>query len=136
MMRMRRNIFGRRWVTKGVSVFLLVFEAIFLNVIVPGHTRGAITLTGKIDCRSLADLGCPCCARDENHSKQKGPSRQDRSECAICHLAVRMFTAVPVDFRLGELGLLELIPPPAPEATPVVATLSVHYCRGPPAISI
>jgi hypothetical protein len=135
-MGVRLDIFNRSWATKGVAVFLLAFETIFLNVIVPGHTRGAVTLTGKSELTSLGDLGCPLCARSDDPSRQKKPSKQDQSECAICHLAVRMFTAPPVDFRLGEIGLLELIPPPAADAMPVVAALPIPFSRGPPLISI
>ena len=135
-MGVRLDIFNRSWARKSVAVFLLAFETIFLNVIVPGHTRGAVTLTGKSEIASLGDLGCPLCARSDDSSKQKKPSEQDRSQCAICQLALQMFTAPPVDFRLGEIGLLELIPPPAADVAPMVAALPIPFSRGPPVISV
>jgi hypothetical protein len=131
-----RNIFARRWPNKLVSAFLLVFQALFLNVIVPGHTRGVITLSGKNSLASMADLGCPFCSGPLKNDPKKAPSRQDQSECAICHLAVRLTIAPVIDFRLGELGLLEIIPPPMPEQAPACVVVSVQYCRGPPAISV
>lgn len=130
------NIFAWRRLNKSVAAFLLVFQTIFLNVVVPGHTRGAITTSGKVTIASLADLGCPFCPQPIKNDSKKSPSSQDRSNCAICQLAVRMTHAPVIDFRLGELGLLEVVPPPAPQIAPVCIVVPVQYCRGPPAVSI
>ena len=135
-MTMGRNIFACRRLNKSVSVFLLVFEAVFLNVIVPGHTRGVITLTGKNSVVSMADLGCPFCSHQSNSDPKKAPDGKDQQECAICHLAVRLTLPPVVDFRLGELTLLEVVPPPAPVQAPVCIIVPVQYCRGPPVISV
>jgi hypothetical protein len=131
-----RNIFAYRRLSKSVSIFLLLFQTIFLSVIVPGHARGVITLSGKIASVSLADFGCPLCREGHKNDPKKAPSQQDRSECAICHLAIRITTSPPVDFRLGELTLLEVVDPPAAEAVPVNVAVSTQFCRGPPAVSI
>ncbi len=40
--------------TRLTAVFLLVYEALFLNVVLPGHTRGAITLDGRHVARAAA----------------------------------------------------------------------------------
>jgi hypothetical protein len=114
-----------------VCAFLLGFQAFFLNVVIPGHTRGVITLSGKSGVCSAADLGCPFCRH--SGGPQKSPTSKNPSDCAICHLALRITTNPPIDFHLDDLGLLELaVIPPRP--APIVATIVlVHFSRGPPA---
>jgi hypothetical protein len=127
----RRRIFRRDRGRKILCWFLFGFQALFLNVIVPGHTRGIITLSGKTTAASAADLGCPFCAPARTDPK-KAPTKKDRDECAICNLAIRITPWVPIDFGLGFLGLLKLLPVPTPQTAQFVAVIPVHYCRGPP----
>jgi hypothetical protein len=131
-MRAGRNIFGWRRLNKSVAIFLLVFQSVFLNIIVPGHTRGVITLSGKVTVGSIADLGCPFCPQPIRKDPKKAPTSQDRAQCAICQLAIRITHAPVIDFRLGELGLLEVVPPSVREAAPVCMVILVPHCRGPP----
>jgi hypothetical protein len=106
------RIFARRSASRLACAFLLVYQFVFLNIVLPGHTRGAITLSGKSSVASLANLGCPFCARP-NHPK-KSPTRQDQSDCAICHLAARISPPLVIDFTPPRLGLAEILDPPAP----------------------
>jgi hypothetical protein len=129
------NILARRRLNKLVSVFLLAFQTIFLNFIVPGHTRGVVTLSGKNSLASIADTGCPFC-RPVKTDPKKAPSREDQSDCVICNLAIRLTIAPTIDFKLDELGLLEMVPPPRSDPAPICIAIPVHYCRGPPAISV
>jgi hypothetical protein len=135
-MRLTVGTFDRRPITRWVAVFLLAVEAIFLNLIVPGHTRGVITLSGKCSCNGLADLGCPLCAHRVSDDPKKAPTSQDRCDCAICHLAVCMMSTPPVDLGLGELGLLKLISPPASEEITIAAMVRTYDGRGPPPASL
>jgi hypothetical protein len=117
---------------KLLCLFLLGFQAVFLNIIVPGHTRGIITLSGKNAVAGAADLGCPFCTPIKSDTK-KTPNRQDRDECAICNLAIRLAPWAPIDFGLDRLGLLMLEPAPEAQEPVFVAVACVHYSRGPPA---
>ncbi len=119
---------------RSFRVFLLVFEALFLNVVIPGHTRGMITLSGKESVHGIADLGCPFCCDSGTRPRKDAPTRQDRQDCAICHLALCLTTVPPADLRLGELGLLPLLVLPVRPMPPVTADASIHYCRGPPVL--
>jgi hypothetical protein len=130
-MRRGSGIFGRLCASRVFCAFLLAYQFLFLNVVLPGHTRGAITLSGKSSVHSLADLGCPFCARS-NDSK-KSPTRQDQSDCAICHLALRITLELPVDLRLTDLGLLYIARPCATATPFAAAVISLPLCRGPPA---
>jgi hypothetical protein len=137
-MKVGGNIFSWPRLNKSVSVFLLVFQSIFLNIIVPGHTRGVITLSGKSSVNSMADLGCPQCCCCECKTPQgtpdKIPSDKDRSECAICHFAAAL-SLPPV--RIQSLPLLcraERAEQPARTSPPSVRPLIVHHDRAPPVI--
>jgi hypothetical protein len=130
--RMRRvpGIMGPCRASKLICAFLLAYQFLFLNVVLPGHTRGVITLTGKSASCSLGDLGCPFCGHSGD--TKKSPTHQDQSDCAICHLALRIVSEAPVDLRLTDLGLLCVAPDWRPQI-PVLATpVSLPFCRGPP----
>jgi hypothetical protein len=129
MRRKLRNFRGLRASRVGCAL-LLAFQFFFLNVLLPGHTRGAITLSGKSMVCSLGDLGCPFC--DHASGPKKIPTRQDRSDCAICHLAMRITTETPVDFRLAEFGLLYVAPLPEMEPPSLGDFDSLPPARGPP----
>jgi hypothetical protein len=118
------------------SVFLLLFQAIFLNVVVPGHTRGVITLTGRSDA-GAASMPAPGCCRTEEHKTRedgshKAPTPKDRAECAVCHIAARITTATTIDLRLTELGLLEVLPLPPPQLARSVEQIPTYLGRAPP----
>jgi hypothetical protein len=128
------SLFRRGRGAKLLCAFLLVFQTFFLNVVIPGHTRGVITLSGKNGVCSAADLGCPFCQHSDDH--KKSPTSKDQSDCAICHLALRITTNPPIDFHLDDLGLLKLAAIP-PRNAPIVATIVLlHFSRGPPVITV
>ena len=125
---MRRRVTG---------ILLLLFQVLFLNVVVPGHTRGMITLDGKASVRGLSDLDGGagalrgCCAMEHRKGKE-APTSQDRADCAICHLAVRLTTPPPVDFHLAQLTLLQRAKPlPAP-TIPSMDVSRPYWGRAPP----
>ncbi len=119
---------------KAIAILLLLFQALFLNVVVPGHTRGMITMEGKKTVRGLADLDGgmmhSCCAVKSGRGDQ--PTSQDRADCAICNLAVRLTTPPPIDLHLQPLALLERVrPSPAPVAAST-RIISLYWGRAPP----
>jgi hypothetical protein len=113
-------------------IFLIVFQVVFLNVIVPGHTRGIITLSGRSSVVGLEDLGGGGCCR-KGEGPAKSPTDKDRAECAICFLAARITPPAVVDLRLTSLGLLEVMPPVAPAAVITPDLPLTYHGRAPPA---
>jgi hypothetical protein len=119
------------------AMALLLYQVLFFNVFLPGHTRGSITLSGKHTADSSPC--CCCCCGHENPDTKKSdskqvPSQRDKEECAICHFAARVLPTPVVSFVLPELGLLETRPLVSP-SVPVPADLVRTYLsRGPPAL--
>ena len=119
-----------RW----AAALLLLYQAFFLNVVVPGHTRGAITLDGK-----HAAARCPACcccspAADTDAGGTHAPSQSDRDNCAICNFAAHVTPAPAIDFvpppLLELLATLPLLQQPAVISADLSPT---YYGRGPPA---
>jgi hypothetical protein len=129
-------ILGRGLVRRCGVIALLAYQFLFLNVIVPGHTRGAITLDGKHsgDCPM-----CCCCgdapANDQGKpdSKQHAPSEKDKESCAICNFAARVMPATFVDLKLGELRFVELMPVTGAHVAASLDFIPTYLGRGPPA---
>ena len=110
---------------------LLAYQALFLNVILPGHTRGAITLDGK----HTAARCCCCCGSDDRPAGKAPavPSQRDREHCAICQFAAGI-TSVPVLYlKLAEAGLVERLPPPRPSVVVSLDRICTYLACGPPA---
>jgi hypothetical protein len=112
---------------------LLAYQFVFLNVVLPGHTRGAITLDGKHTACPM----CCCCdsgggGTDPGTGKQPAPSQHDRDNCALCNFAARLTFVVPPNLRLTEFHLLEILPPAPSPAIVVCPPTRIDSCRGPP----
>ena len=106
-----------------VRVLLVGFQALFLNVIAPGHTRGIITLGGK------SSLTC-CQTRSE---PSKAPTPKDKASCAICYVVARFAPPPVVDFRLTELGLRDVMPLAPPQRIVSHQAPLTYDGRAPPA---
>ena len=121
------------WLMRGRigRVALLIFQALWLNVILPGHTRGIITLPGT----ACADSGSGCCAKAK-HSEPETPAKPNRraSACAVCFFAARLSTPDVVDLSPPPLGLIAVIDVPATESIPFTAVSLGFDSRGPPAV--
>src|SRR4051794_13144805 len=79
---------------RALRILLILTQALWLNVMLPGHTRGSITLSGS--------KHSSCCASKNNDSgsKDRAPSQRDREHCAICYFAAGLVSPPVVDFRL------------------------------------
>lgn len=71
---------------KLVSLFTLSFTMVFLNLIVPGHVRGSMTIDGQRSSSNLCDLGLAC-GKPAPSTEHPAPSQKDRINCLICHIA-------------------------------------------------
>jgi hypothetical protein len=112
-------------------IALLIFQALWLNVILPGHTRGIITLPGA----ACPDLGSSCCARSKA-TQQNGPAKPNRrpGACAVCFFAARLATPDVVDLTPPPLGLVAVLDVPAVQSMPRAAMPLAFDSRGPPAV--
>jgi len=114
-----------RW----LRIAILVFEALWLNVLVPGHQRGCIQVPG-----AQAVASCPLCEPHSSPVDSKSHAPIDRSgTCAICFFAAHLSVPPRIDFTLPPLQLLGLVE--AQTARNLVARLvQVPFDgRGPPA---
>jgi hypothetical protein len=113
-------------------IALIVFQAIWLNVILPGHTRGVVTLPGTERPQTRAARE-GCCARKK--SKDPAPESSSRaSRCAICFFAMRLTTPPVVDLRPPAMSLLESIAPPAPARFVSFHSRLTYLGRAPPTV--
>src|SRR6476620_6733949 len=79
------------------TILLLVFEAFFLNVVVPVHTRGVVTVPGTgPDGARAPYTGAGCCAAHRspggNGDRNDAPSPDRQSRCAVCFFAATLST--------------------------------------------
>lgn len=68
---------------RAFTILFILFEGFFLNVVVPGHQRGALTVAGY---RPQAVTAQGCCAKDvpAKGCSDRKPSQSDKAHCAMC----------------------------------------------------
>ena len=71
---------------RGFTIVLLLVEALFFNVIIPGHARGMIELPGSKG-------GAACCAAKHKGSGDVPRNSERTSHCAVCAFAATMSVA-------------------------------------------
>lgn len=111
---------------------LLAYQFVFLNVVLPGHTRGAITLDGKQTGCLMCCCSCRIAKSTPAHD-QPIPSQHDRDDCVLCNFAARLTFMAPPNLRLTEFHLLEMLPPAVRPAIVHCPPTRIDSCRGPPA---
>jgi hypothetical protein len=105
-------------------IALLIFEAVWLNAFLPGHTRGVIT---------VAQTSC-CAQKDTPQKPQKQPLDQSAKCCAVCFFAARLTVTAAAIIELPPAALVDELPLPAPAAVASTARIGVFDSRGPPAV--
>jgi hypothetical protein len=118
----------------GILSFV-VFQFIWLNMVVPGHTRGIVMLPGY----SSGGASCPEC--DANPACQTGasiprqPAKNRSANCAICFFAARITPPPVVDLAPPPLTLLLYVRnAPLPEAATSAECILTCYGRAPPLV--
>jgi hypothetical protein len=108
-------------------ISLLVFQVVWLNVVLPGHTRGVIALPGSGDS---VQKSAGCCAKD--HREEKSPAKPRAGACAVCFFAARLSFPDVIDLTPPALGLVDVVD--VPRAAEVhLAPLTIPFDnRGPP----
>jgi hypothetical protein len=113
-------------------LLFIAFQAIWLNIIIPGHTRGAMPMIGS----ACDDVACQSAPTQTTHAACehcKIPNAPAKNHgCAICAFAATLATPPPFDLSLPPLALLRSIE--NARAQPLVAreVLIPFFSCGPP----
>lgn len=112
--------------SRSLSFSLLVFQAVWLNVIVPGHTRGVVQLPHE--ATFCAECGCAT-----SHPKQapKAPA----GNCAICFFAAHLSIPPRLDFTHTRLDLLHRLEAEAYAVHVAAERFPLFHSRAPPAFA-
>ena len=120
----------------------ILLQVLWLNVVLPGHTRGVITLPGT-DCaddrgvasvaQQQSDAHACCHGAAKSTRNDRTPTPRQRGACAVCFFAAHMAPPAPVVCGLLPLGLLEQIALPAQPAAVSIDRPLICLERGPPA---
>jgi hypothetical protein len=106
---MRKGMTGRRaW-----RILLVLWQAWCLNVFLPAHTRGAMTVGEAV--RGTPAATHPCCApRRHDDDDDRKPTPEQKSRCAVCYYAMGLSVPPVADCRLRDAGFAQILPPPRP----------------------
>jgi hypothetical protein len=111
---------------RAFTVILLVVEALFFNVVLPGHARGMIQLPGSDNCPA-------CCAARHQSQKQSPCDNERTTHCAICAFAAGLVVPPPIDFAPPPTALLAILAPPAAQHFEFASLPLPYFGRAPPA---
>ncbi len=68
----------------------ILFQVFWLNIFIPGHIRGAITVNGsEDDCclpKQVQVVADSCCAPVDKPVKGDQPTQDQKNRCAICYM--------------------------------------------------
>jgi hypothetical protein len=113
----------------------ILFQCVWLNAVLPGHTRGVVTLPGTGgDARASVETHA-CCAGAAKMPEKKNdaPARKPATgDCAICFFAAHMATPPPAIDPPAPLGLREILPVHAPAPARSLDHRFAYLGRGPP----
>jgi len=118
-------------------IALLVFQALWLNVIMPGHRRGIVALPGEACHAQTAGAveATHCCSSSGTDKRPDAPTKNSGDpalHCSLCYFAARVTPPPVVDLTPPPLRLLDQTDPPAAEHRISIATLSTYDGRAPP----
>ena len=112
----------------------ILFQLVWLNAFLPGHTRGIVTVPGG--AASAAGAAEHSCCAHANPSPQDGedsPAPDRRARCAVCFFAASMAAAPVYVSPLAPLHLSERLAAGTPTAAPSLQHAVTYLGRGPPA---
>jgi hypothetical protein len=89
-------------------ILLVIFEALWLNVILPGHTRGMVTMPCcACECSAAPAGACPHCC--EASGAPHKPTPADRANCALCFFAAHLSIPPTIDMSAPKLRFLNYV---------------------------
>jgi hypothetical protein len=120
----------------GILLFTL-FQAFWLNVLLPGHTRGQIVMPGT-PAAQAAETGHSCCEADTapaaapGHKSDGAPTKSRAANCAICAFAAHMTIPPALDLTPRPTDLLCLLPEPRTQSVTTLELVLAYLGRAPP----
>ena len=116
-------------------IFLLAFTTLWFGAVLPGHTRGIITVPGSANSSAGddAEMRASCCPSPGKEGNEKGKHKQTNGSCcAICFFIAGLLHFTPVTFDCIPRGQIEILS--IPLARPVAAILPYqpYHSRAPP----
>jgi hypothetical protein len=132
-------MFGRPF-----RIFLLAFQAVWLGAIVPGHTRGVVTLPGSEPaaggcCASAEAKACHADGSPADGENRPGDGKRGAGDpagraarCALCFFAARLTLPPVIDLAAPALELLAVLSADVPPDVVSRPPLLPYLARGPP----
>jgi hypothetical protein len=109
---------------------LLAFQAMWLLLVLPGHTRGAISWTRG----ASASDACCFVQKGTTPAPNNTPTKEQQKNCAVCYYALGLTPPPVLDLYVPDLGLIKIIPLlPVPMHAEQDHLLTYHAC-GPPTL--
>ena len=123
-----------RWRT--LRIAFLLFQALWLNVIVPGHQRGVVALPGEscASCEQSDGSDSKCCEMEQAGKRQDTPAPKGDPalHCAICYFAARVTPPEYIDLTPPPLRFAHQAPIPVAEIRTSIAVVPTYDGRAPP----
>ena len=123
--------------SRAARVAILLFQALWLNVVLPGHQRGVVALPGSEcpNCRlalaTACHSGCATTPADSNRSVPGDPA----SHCAICQFAAMLSLPPVIDLSPPVHHFLELRTIPVAECLVSLPFPATYDGRAPPVLN-
>ena len=101
-------------------ILLILFEAVWLNAFLPGHTRGVITVGESTSC----------CAT--KHKDKKSEQQERAKHCAVCFFAAKLTAGPSLTIEVPPPAMLDEAPPQRVDSLVSADRIHIFDSRGPP----
>ena len=118
---------------RALRLAFVLFQALWLNVIVPGHRRGQVALPGEACAACEKAVSVACCEMEHGRRQDApAPSGDPARHCAICFFAARVTPPDVIDLTPPPLRFAHQVPVPSAEIRTSIARVPPYDGRGPP----
>src|SRR5436190_869160 len=116
-----------------LSWLVILFQFFWLNVIVPGHVRGKLTVTGSAPA---AAGSCCTSAAHKTPGKPQQPTPDQQQRCAVCYVAAGHTLPPVYNFDLRLTGNVWTPIPEVVEKKPIAAFPRTYDANAPPILPL